>query len=172
MPLKTYSADNLWLLKSCDNRFWQFGLLGAKYDRYRKISPSVLVLGTTSWVQVLSTYTSKWVGPLSREPRWRRQPALWKLDTKFVRFVQTWNNWRCFANLQTIRPGQLKSGHDMSRKAFSLGAQQSLVRKGERWVHDLGSGSEFGKLLRSFVFISLITPSMIPHVTLVTQRRR
>ena len=60
MPLKTYSADSLWLLKSCDNRFWQFGLLGAKYDRYRTISPSVLVL---------STYTSKWVGPLSREPR-------------------------------------------------------------------------------------------------------
>ena len=138
--------------------------------------PQDFPLGTSTRykysVLVLSTYTSKWVGPLSREPRWRRQPALWKLDTKFVRFVQTWNNWRCFANLQTIRPGQLESGHDMSRKAFSLGAQPSLVRKDERWTHDLESGSEFGKLLRSFVFISLITPSMIPHVTLVTQRRR
>ena len=61
---------------------------------------------------------------------------------------------------------QIKTGHDMSRKAFSL------VRTDKRWTHDLESASEFGKLLRSFVFISLITPSMIPHVTLVTQRRR
>ena len=48
MPLKNYSADNLWLLKSFDDYFWQSGLLGAKYDRYRKISPSVLVLGTST----------------------------------------------------------------------------------------------------------------------------
>ena len=50
---------------------------------------------------------------------------------------------------------------------FSEGAHPQQVSK----IRNQDTGAGFVKLLRSFVFISLITSSMILHVTIVTPRR-